>query len=266
MVSIPFGISPYQLCIALLVGAVFSLIKLNSRSEAASWGGKSSLLIGGVIILFSWSQITFSLLDLVSWVLSGWLAALIGYEIVSCVHSFDVNTFHSLLPPNLFLGTCRQLRRNMQQLAFPGFDGLRLGAAVGVLFCHAFFIAESSGTHPGGMPSNPLVITVYTRSSLSADFSSTVLCSLNPDPIQFTINRTLRLLPGFVFCILVMTFVFGPIVSTLKTNEYLFQSLTFEYVRESVTCLCDTWLMPFAFTTDPNYMYTKNASLWTLEL
>ena len=117
MVSIPFGGSPYQLCIALLVGAVFSLNKPNSRSEAARWGGKSSLLIGGVIILFGWSQITLSLLNLGSWVLSGWLAALIGYEIVSRVQSgWTVNTFHSLLPPKSFLATGRRLRRNMQQL------------------------------------------------------------------------------------------------------------------------------------------------------
>jgi len=47
VIAIQFGGTLYQLCIALLTGAVFSLIKPKSRSEAARWGGKSSLLIGG---------------------------------------------------------------------------------------------------------------------------------------------------------------------------------------------------------------------------
>jgi peptidoglycan/LPS O-acetylase OafA/YrhL len=198
-------------------------------------------------------------------VLSGWLAALIGYEIVSRVHSgFDGKYFP-------FSPTAKFIPWHMQAAAperaatsqFPGFDGLRLGAAVAVLHCHAFVIAESPKHPSGWLAGYSGDYGVYTFFIISGFLLQRSL-SLNLDLIQFTINRTLRLLPGFLFCILITTFVFGPIVSILKTNEYFFQALTYEYVRESVKCLCETWQMPFALNTDPYLMYTKNASLWTL--
>src|SRR4051794_12559690 len=147
---------------------------------------------------------------------------------------------------------------------FPGFDGLRLGAAVAVLLCHAFVLAEAL-RHGSGWQHFRFFgdYGVYTFFIISGFLLHRSL-SLNLNLVQFSINRILRIAPGFLFCISMTAFVFGPIVSDLKITDYFFQVVTYDYLIESVLCLCDSWQMPFAFTSDPNFMYTKNASLWTL--
>jgi hypothetical protein len=88
---IPFGGIPYQLIAALIIGVVLGSVKADSRSEAANWGGKLSFILGAGIVVFYdrlWSPITLSLLNLVSWVLTGWLVAVIGYEIGTRLSAF----------------------------------------------------------------------------------------------------------------------------------------------------------------------------------
>jgi hypothetical protein len=88
---IPFGGTPYHLIAALIIGVVFGAVKTNSRSEAANLGGKLSFILGAGIVVFYdrlWSPITLSLLNLVSWVITGWLVAVIGYEITRRLSAF----------------------------------------------------------------------------------------------------------------------------------------------------------------------------------
>jgi hypothetical protein len=54
----------------------------------------------------------------------------------------------------------------------------------------------------------------------------------------------------------------NPLIASLRQHGIEVTAI-FDYVRGSLTCLCDTWQMPFAFTTNPNLMDTKNASLWS---
>src|SRR5262245_33421710 len=92
--------------------------------------------------------------------------------------------------------------------SFPGFDSLRLLAALSVLLTHAFAIAEQRSISTGDYG-------VYTFFIISG-FLLTRSLSLNPDPVQFAVNRALRIVPGFMFCILVTAVLIGPIVSSLS--------------------------------------------------
>ena len=156
-------------------------------------------------------------------------------------------------------------RQRASTSPFPGFDGLRLLAALTVLLSHAFIVAEGPGQKSGWLymfvPNG--LYGVYTFFIISG-FLLTRSLSFNPDPIQFAVNRALRIVPGFMFCILVTTWIIGPIVSPLSIGAYFARQVPYEYVADTLFCLCDSWQMPFTFTSDPNYMYVKNGSLWSL--
>ena len=77
-----FGGTLYQLALALLIGIVWAFRSDHAHSEAAAVGAKISFIFGAAFMLFSenkrWWPVTFSMFALVTWVLSGWLAAWLG--------------------------------------------------------------------------------------------------------------------------------------------------------------------------------------------
>lgn len=82
----PFGGTLYQLALALLIGIVVAFRDDYAHSQAAALGAKASFIFGTGFILFSenrWWPATFSLVALVTWILSGWLLASLGYWLTS---------------------------------------------------------------------------------------------------------------------------------------------------------------------------------------
>jgi hypothetical protein len=78
----PFLGSLSQLALALLIGIIGALRSDRTNSQAAALGAKASFIFGAAFMLFSenrWWPVTFSVAALVSWVLSGWLVASLGY-------------------------------------------------------------------------------------------------------------------------------------------------------------------------------------------
>jgi peptidoglycan/LPS O-acetylase OafA/YrhL len=148
--------------------------------------------------------------------------------------------------------------------AFPGFDGLRLTAATSVLFSHAFLIAEGN---ENGEPQNHLLgpknilglYGVFTFFIISGFLLTSSLPS-RTGVIQFSINRFLRIFPGFVFCILATSLLIGPVVTSLDLRAYYAQPDTYTYIWSSLACLCDHWSAPFQFAAPSNL----NISLWSL--
>jgi hypothetical protein len=82
----PFGGSLYQLALAFFIGIVWALRSDRSQSHAAALGAKVSFIFGTAFMLFSderWRPVTFSMAALVTWILSGWLAASLGYWLIA---------------------------------------------------------------------------------------------------------------------------------------------------------------------------------------
>jgi hypothetical protein len=72
----------YQIAPALLVGIASGLRKSCVVADAAALGAKMSFIVGAAVMLFSenrWWPVTWSMFDLVSWVLAGWIAAAAAY-------------------------------------------------------------------------------------------------------------------------------------------------------------------------------------------
>jgi hypothetical protein len=77
-----FGGTLYQLALALLIGVVSAFRSDHAHSQAAALGAKASFVFGTAFMLFSearWWPVTFSIVALVTWIVSGWLVALLGY-------------------------------------------------------------------------------------------------------------------------------------------------------------------------------------------
>ena len=150
---------------------------------------------------------------------------------------------------------------------FPGFDGLRLIAATSVVFSHAFLIAEGSEEreplyHLLG-PGNILGLYGVFTFFIISGFLLTRSLSLNSNLIQFSANRVLRIYPGFIFCIFVTTFIIGTALAKEDVVAYLTQVQTYDYLLNSIACVCDVWNPPFSFV-HPTLPTVINGSLWSL--
>ena len=151
---------------------------------------------------------------------------------------------------------------------FPGFDGLRLAAAISVLFSHAFLIAEGIEDSeplrqllgPGNIIGLYGVFTFFVISG----FLLTSSLANGAGVVQFSINRFLRIVPGFLFCIAAISLLIGALVTPLALPAYYTQPDTYAYVWSSLACLCDSWEAPFLFVTHPILVSVKNGSLWSL--
>ena len=156
----------------------------------------------------------------------------------------------------------------MRNSPFPGFDGLRLAAAISVLFSHAFLIAE--GREDGEPlryllgPGNIIgLYGVFTFFAISG-FLLTRSLDNGAEAVQFSINRALRIVPGFLFCIVATSLLIGAAVTPLSLWDYYTQPDTYAYVWSSLACLCDSWEGSFRFGTHPAVTDLKNGSLWSL--
>jgi peptidoglycan/LPS O-acetylase OafA/YrhL len=152
--------------------------------------------------------------------------------------------------------------------SFPGFDGLRLVAATSVLFSHAFWIAEGTDDreplrHLLG-PENIIgLYGVFTFFVISGFLLTRSLAS-RADVVQFSINRFLRVVPGFLFCTVTTSLLIGALVTPLALRAYYAQPETYAYAWSSLACLCDSWEAPFQFAAQPNLVSVRNGSLWSL--
>jgi hypothetical protein len=84
----PFGGTFYQLALALLIGIIGAFRSGYTNFQAATLGAKASFIVGAALMIFSearWWPVTFSMVALVTWVLSGWCVAWLGYWLTTLV-------------------------------------------------------------------------------------------------------------------------------------------------------------------------------------
>jgi peptidoglycan/LPS O-acetylase OafA/YrhL len=153
--------------------------------------------------------------------------------------------------------------------SFPGLDGLRLAAATSVLFSHAFLIAEGNDEaeplrHLLG-PGNIIGLYGVFAFFIISGFLLTSSLASGAGAVQFSINRFLRIVPGFLFCIVATSLLIGALVTPLALRVYYTQPETYAYIWSSLACLCDrSWQAPFQFLAHPNLVTVINGSLWSL--
>ena len=150
---------------------------------------------------------------------------------------------------------------------FPGFDGLRLAAALLVLVSHAMF------TRAGVPPSDPVsqlladagVGGVYVFFVISG-FLLTRSLDREGDALRFAVNRVLRIYPGFVACVLVTALLLGAAGSALAPGAYYSDVELWRHLRLTLDCLCSNAWLPgvWSYAGDEAMRRVVNGSLWSL--
>ncbi len=148
------------------------------------------------------------------------------------------------------------------------FDLLRLILASMVIFGHAQYLNRGSDSFY-----NDPLLGIYPECS-SGDvavkcffFLSGLLISTslkrNPSVLHYFISRTFRILPPLSFVLLIITFVFGPFLTSLNLKEYFLNSQSWSYFING-SLLNIKYELPGVFEAFEHK--TVNGSLWTLPI
>ncbi len=74
--------------------------------------------------------------------------------------------------------------------------------------------------------------------------------------------RILRLMPGFLVCLLLSVFLLGPLLTNLSTKEYFDSAVTWKYLFGNASLVKPEFYLPGVFQDHPKSGI--NGSLWTL--
>jgi peptidoglycan/LPS O-acetylase OafA/YrhL len=145
-----------------------------------------------------------------------------------------------------------------------GFDPLRLGAAVLVIFSHSFalvgrdeplvFRFRSSGVTFGSFAVACFFVTsgfLVTRSWLDS-----------PGGARFVRNRVLRIWPALIVVVVLTVFVVGPLATSSSITSYASAHATARYLGNATLLPPTVYTLPGVFARAP--LTAVNGSLWTL--
>jgi peptidoglycan/LPS O-acetylase OafA/YrhL len=147
----------------------------------------------------------------------------------------------------------------------PGFNFLRLTAAMAVLFSHSFELASSAGwpepfRHFSGGQTSIGGSAVYIFFIISG-FLVTASYQKSQDVLDFVLKRALRILPALVIVILLTAFVLGPTMTTLPLTDYFSDERFRSYLLNALTIGGDSLAGVYE---DLPAKGSVNGSLWTL--
>ena len=147
------------------------------------------------------------------------------------------------------------------------FDTIRLLAAASVILSHAFVLVEGRESAEPLYQLSDGQITVG-RAAVAAFFVvSGLLISMSFERskswFKFAMNRALRLLPGLWVCILLLVFLFGPLMTTLPLAQYFGSAETIGFFG-NVAFLARSHSIAGVFEGLPGGD-AVNGSLWTLK-
>jgi peptidoglycan/LPS O-acetylase OafA/YrhL len=148
------------------------------------------------------------------------------------------------------------------------FDGLRVIAAVTVIFSHSFLIAE------GNDANEPLIVLTGRQCILGltgvfvffaiSGFLVTQSFEETRAPLRYLAKRALRIFPGLVAALVLSAFVLAPLVTTLPLAEYLRASEPYRYVFWNTLLDLRVHELPGVMFVDNPVGLEVNGSLWTL--
>ena len=153
-------------------------------------------------------------------------------------------------------------------IASPGaFDGLRLVAALAVLFTHSYAQLGRGQLEP---------LTRFTNGS--TDFSELGMITFfaisgnlvtqswfrDPSIWRFFMRRSLRIIPGLAFVIFLSFAIIGPILTTLDVADYFSRREAWTYLAK-VLVFPSQYGLPGVFADNP-FPTVVNGSLWSLRV
>lgn len=146
-----------------------------------------------------------------------------------------------------------------------GFEVLRLAAAAAVVVSHAYSLLGPPGRTV--IPVAPFGDFVFDlgRVGVIVFFvvSGYLVCGswlADPRPLPFAIRRASRLLPGLVTMLVLVTFVVGPLITSV--DSYWREPQTYLYFLRNVLVLPYSYDLPGLFEDNPSQVV--NGVLWTL--
>jgi peptidoglycan/LPS O-acetylase OafA/YrhL len=153
--------------------------------------------------------------------------------------------------------------RVSRPVAYPGFDVVRLAAALGVLASHAFPLRGDPEPvlAATGISFGFWCVAVFFAVSGCLVFQSWIA---DPDPRRFLARRLLRLVPALAVLLLASALVLGPAVTTLSVKAYFADPDTWGYLK-AILLYPVKYGLPGVFLENP-YPGAVNGSLWTLRL
>ena len=140
-----------------------------------------------------------------------------------------------------------------------GFDHVRLGAAVCVLFSHHF--ALWGRPEPGTLIGSYGGLGVAIFLALSGYLVSRSFVA-DPHAGRFLARRLLRILPGLAANVLVCALLLGPLLTSLPLAGYLLHPQTHEFLWANIA-FSPRFALPGVFADAPSGP-AVNGSLWTL--
>lgn len=141
----------------------------------------------------------------------------------------------------------------------PGFDILRLGLAISIVFWHSFVITPS-GIIPDEqpwfwLPHFGMLMMFFALSGFLISGSALRLSLPN-----FLLNRGLRIFPALAVEIVLSAMVLGPIFTILPLHSYFTSYNTYHYLTNIIAII--NYDLPGVFTNNPSKLV--NSSLWTI--
>jgi peptidoglycan/LPS O-acetylase OafA/YrhL len=146
----------------------------------------------------------------------------------------------------------------------PGFNTIRLAAALAVLVSHAFDLAPTAAwPEPirqfSGLQTNLAGSAVYMFFFISG-FLVTASYQKSQTIQEYARKRASRILPALFVVVFLAAFVLGPIVTTLPLSHYFSDARFYSYLLNALTIGRDS--LPGVFDHLPSN--GVNGSLWTL--
>lgn len=148
------------------------------------------------------------------------------------------------------------------------YDFIRFFAAVLIIFSHSFVMVggeQAVYNDPLWRLSHGHALTGQigmTSLFILGGFLITESYVRSSNVFSYLRNRFLRILPGFIFVMLLMTFIVGPLISSYSILEYFGNAQTYHYLL-NLTLFKWVDQLPGVFTHNPATGYI-NGSLWTI--
>jgi peptidoglycan/LPS O-acetylase OafA/YrhL len=150
------------------------------------------------------------------------------------------------------------------------FDGLRLLAAISVIFSHSFLIAEGTQQHEW-------LIRLTSRQSILgltgvfvffaiSGFLVTQSFEQTGDPLRFLAKRALRIFPGLFVATVLSALVLAPFVTTLEPSAFFSRPDPYRYVIGNTLLDQSVHELPGVMFVNNPAGLEINGSMWTLRI
>lgn len=144
------------------------------------------------------------------------------------------------------------------------FNLIRFLAATGVLVSHAWPLSLGKAAsepleHATGHSLGGLAVFVFFATS---GFFITVSFARSSSVKSFVMARILRLFPGLIVSMLLVTLLMGGAVTSLPLGAYLSDPATWSAILRNITLAFPQYTLPGVFETNP--YPTVQGSIWTL--